>query len=117
MEEGEELVMDEGAYVVYHQANLGAPCLSFDVIPDDQGSAAERASNFPATLYGVAGSQANKMANNNILVFKMHNLHPLKKQKENEVQKKKSEEKAKDIRRKALENLTPKRQADQGNFT
>lgn len=37
IEDGEELVMDEGAYLVYHQANLGQACLSFDVIPDDLG--------------------------------------------------------------------------------
>ena len=32
--EGEELGYDSGAYIVYHQASLGPPCLSFDVIPE-----------------------------------------------------------------------------------
>ena len=29
--------MDEQAYIVYHQASLGPPCLSFDIIPDELG--------------------------------------------------------------------------------
>ena len=34
LEEGEELEIDEQAYVVYHQASLGPPCLSFDLLPE-----------------------------------------------------------------------------------
>ena len=36
LEEGEELGYDSGAYIVYHQASLGPPCLSFDMIPEVQ---------------------------------------------------------------------------------
>lgn len=53
----EELVCDESAYVMLHQAHTGAPCLSFDVIADDLG--AERTA-FPMTAYMVAGTQAAK---------------------------------------------------------
>ena len=30
------------------------------------------------TIYGVAGTQASKINANSVVVFKMHNLHPLK---------------------------------------
>merc|ERR1712142_1275826 len=35
MEEGEELTFDKSAYKMYHAVTTGAPCLSFDIIPDD----------------------------------------------------------------------------------
>ena len=63
---GEELVYDDQAYIVYQQANLGSPCLSFDVIPESDG-----APDFPLQVYGVAGSQASKANHNNIIVFKV----------------------------------------------
>ena len=50
IEEGEELVMDDQAYTIYHQASLGPPCLSFDIIPDHLGN--DRADSYPLTMYG-----------------------------------------------------------------
>lgn len=55
--EGEELVCDESAYVMLHQAHTGAPCLSFDIIVDDLGN---NRSTYPMTAYIVAGTQAAK---------------------------------------------------------
>lgn len=55
--EDEELVCDESAYVMLHQAHTGAPCLSFDIIVDELGANREA---FPMTAYIVAGTQAAK---------------------------------------------------------
>lgn len=72
LEEGEELVCDESAYVMLHQASTGAPCLSFDIIPDELGQSREK---YPLTAYMVAGTQASRTHVNNLIVMKMHNLH------------------------------------------
>ncbi|EDW85694.1 uncharacterized protein Dwil_GK23014 [Drosophila willistoni] len=70
--EDEELVCDESAYVMLHQASTGAPCLSFDIIPDELGKGRE---SFPLTAYIVAGTQAARTHVNNLIVMKMSNLH------------------------------------------
>jgi len=72
LEEGEELEIDEAAYVVYHQASLGPPCLSFDMIPELCQS------DFPLSVTAVAGTQAAKVTANSIIVFRMSNLHSVK---------------------------------------
>ncbi|EFN75867.1 glutamate-rich WD repeat-containing protein 1 isoform X2 [Harpegnathos saltator] len=79
LEEGEELVVDKSAYRLLHQAQSGAPCLSFDILPDDLGNSRE---NYPITMYIVAGTQAAHAHVNNVLVMKMSNLHGIKQHSE-----------------------------------
>ncbi|XP_049290260.1 glutamate-rich WD repeat-containing protein 1 [Anopheles funestus] len=67
----EELVCDESAYVMLHQAQTGAPCLSFDIVTDPLG---EDRQQFPLTAYVVAGTQAARTHVNSVIVMKMSNL-------------------------------------------
>ncbi|XP_050298153.1 glutamate-rich WD repeat-containing protein 1 isoform X2 [Anthonomus grandis grandis] len=81
VEQGEELVCDPTAYVMYHQAQTSAPCLSFDVIPDSLG---ESRDTYPLTAYLVAGTQAPTTHVNNVIVMKLTNLHKTTKSEGNE---------------------------------
>lgn len=56
LKEDEQLVCDQSAYVMLHQAQTGAPCLSFDIVPDNLGNDRQQ---FPMTSYLVAGTQAS----------------------------------------------------------
>lgn len=77
--EDEELVCDESAYVMLHSGSTGAPCLSFDVVPDNLGNSRE---TFPLTAYMVSGTQAAGSYTNQVIVMKMANLHRTSKEKE-----------------------------------
>ena len=68
----EELVCDESAYVMLHQAQTGSPCLSFDIIKDNLGDNRE---TYPLTTYIVGGTQAQHAHTNRIIVMKLSNLH------------------------------------------
>ncbi|XP_041987597.1 glutamate-rich WD repeat-containing protein 1 [Aricia agestis] len=72
LKEDEHLVCDQSAYVMLHQAQTGAPCLSFDIVMDNLGNDRKE---FPLTSYIVAGTQASSPHLNNILIVKMSNLH------------------------------------------
>jgi len=61
---------------------LAAPCLSFDIIPDDLGNSR---ADFPHTCYLVAGTQAETSAQNNVIVMKLSNMkRTFKEQKQTE---------------------------------
>ncbi|KAJ8949993.1 hypothetical protein NQ318_002403 [Aromia moschata] len=81
LEEGEELMCDQTAYIMYHQAQTNAPCLSFDIIKDHLGDNRE---TFPLTAYIVAGTQAPQAHVNNIIVMKLSNLHKTNQQNDDE---------------------------------
>lgn len=72
LQEGEELICDQSAYVMLHQAQSGAPCLSFDIVKDKLG---DNRDQYPLTTYIVAGTQAARTHANNVIVMKMSNLH------------------------------------------
>ncbi|XP_018578149.1 glutamate-rich WD repeat-containing protein 1 [Anoplophora glabripennis] len=79
LEEGEELVCDPTTYIMYHQAQTSAPCLSFDIIRDSLGDNRE---TFPLTAYTVAGTQAAQSHVNHIIVMKLSNLYKTSKDDE-----------------------------------
>ncbi|XP_069701491.1 glutamate-rich WD repeat-containing protein 1 [Periplaneta americana] len=76
LKENEELVCDESAYIMYHEANAGSPCLSFDIVHDTLG---EKRETHPMCAYIVAGTQSARTHTNNILVMKMSNMHKTQK--------------------------------------
>uniref|UniRef100_A0A3B4ADL6 Glutamate-rich WD repeat-containing protein 1 n=1 Tax=Periophthalmus magnuspinnatus TaxID=409849 RepID=A0A3B4ADL6_9GOBI len=69
---GEELEMDRSAYRMYHECQTGAPCLSFDVLRDNDGDGREQ---YPLSMLLCAGTQADSAIANRLLVMRMHNLH------------------------------------------
>lgn len=78
LQDDEELVCDESAYIMLHSASTGAPCLSFDIIKDQLGVR----ESFPMSLSLVCGTQASASHVNNVIVMKMSNLHRTSKEKE-----------------------------------
>ncbi|KAL6905687.1 hypothetical protein ACP4OV_003288 [Aristida adscensionis] len=77
LEDGEELQFDPEAYNYLRAFNIGWPCLSFDVVRDQLGLIR---SEFPHTLYGVAGTQADKAPLNYIGIFKLSNINGKKRE-------------------------------------
>lgn len=71
LEEGEELQFDPSAYNYLRGFGIGWPCLSFDIIRDSLGLVR---SEFPHTLYGIAGTQAEQASWNYIGIFKVSNI-------------------------------------------
>ncbi|MQM12658.1 hypothetical protein Taro_045576 [Colocasia esculenta] len=71
LEEGEELQCDLSVYNYLRAFDIGWPCLSFDIIRDSLGLIR---TEFPHTVYGIAGTQAEKASWNYIGVFKLSNI-------------------------------------------
>ncbi|KAL5519250.1 RRB1 [Sanghuangporus vaninii] len=68
----EVLEPDDSVYEIRHSMNVNWPCLSFDVLRDNLGDERQR---YPATVYIVAGTQADSAKNNELSVYKMSSLH------------------------------------------
>ncbi|XP_065854316.1 protein HEAT STRESS TOLERANT DWD 1 [Euphorbia lathyris] len=71
LEDGEELECDPSAYNSLHAFHLGWPCLSFDIVRDSLGLLR---TEFPHTVYCVAGTQAENASRNSIGIFKVSNV-------------------------------------------
>ena len=70
---GESLSPDSSAYQMLHTLTTTWPCLSFDIIRDSLG---DNRKSYPATIYAVAGTQAEsrKPKDNQMLVMKLSGL-------------------------------------------
>ena len=53
------------------QAQTGAPCLSFDILPDSLG---DNRTTYPMTAYLVSGTQAELGKQNYVILMKMSQL-------------------------------------------
>lgn len=75
---GESLAPDTSAYEMLHTLSTTWPCLSFDILPDELGSARK---TYPATIYAVAGTQADskRSRDNELMVMKLSGLSRMEK--------------------------------------
>ncbi|KFY61520.1 hypothetical protein V496_04980 [Pseudogymnoascus sp. VKM F-4515 (FW-2607)] len=73
LEPGQTLSPDLSTYEMLHALSTPWPCLSFDIIKDNLG---DNRTSFPATMYAVAGTQADakREKENQIMVMKFSGL-------------------------------------------
>lgn len=73
LQKGESLSPDSSAYEMLHSLSTTWPCLSFDIVKDQLG---DNRKTFPATIYAVAGTQAEgrKSKDNELMVMKLSGL-------------------------------------------
>ena len=73
LQTGESLSPDLSTYEMLHTMSTTWPCLSFDIIKDSLGS---NRKTYPATIYAVAGTQAEsrRSKENELLVMKLSGL-------------------------------------------
>ncbi|KAI0876644.1 WD domain-containing protein [Hypoxylon argillaceum] len=74
LEQGQHLAPDLGTYEMLHNLSTPWPCLSFDIVRDGLGDKREKA--YPATMYTVAGTQAEsgREKENQLMVMKLSGL-------------------------------------------
>lgn len=78
---GESLSPDMSTYEMLHTLSTTWPCLSFDIVRDSLG---ENRKAYPATLYAVAGTQAEsrKPNDNELMVMKLSGLSRMDRERE-----------------------------------
>ncbi|KAF8570489.1 hypothetical protein P879_02494 [Paragonimus westermani] len=75
--EDEQLVMDKSSYRMYYEFQVESASLSFDILLDNLGSDREvEVNGQPATACLVAGTQAPRDVNNNLVVVRLTNMRP-----------------------------------------
>jgi ribosome assembly protein RRB1 len=74
LEQGQHLAPDLGTYEMLHNLSTPWPCLSFDIVRDGLGDKREKV--YPATMYTVAGTQADSShaKENQLMVMKFSGL-------------------------------------------
>lgn len=78
-----EIDFDTSAYIIYNRLEMTYPCLSFDIVTDDNGADAERVTKFPLSMYLIAGAQTPpSIETNYIYVMKVDNVKALKQEDE-----------------------------------
>ncbi|KAI2638321.1 WD domain-containing protein [Xylaria nigripes] len=84
LEQGQHLAPDLGTYEMLHSLSTPWPCLSFDIVRDGLGDKREKV--YPATMYTVAGTQAEsgRAKENQLLVMKFSGLSRQQKTEESD---------------------------------
>ncbi|CAI7662144.1 unnamed protein product [Penicillium manginii] len=80
---GETLSPDPSTYDMLHTLSTPWPCLSFDIVRDSLG---DNRKTFPATVYAVAGTQAEggRAKDNELMVLKMSSLSKMERDNQDE---------------------------------
>lgn len=83
LEPGQTLAPDLSTYEMLHNLSTSWPCLSFDIVRDSLG---DNRKAYPATMYTVAGTQADssRSQENQLMVNKMSGLSKMGRQDDDE---------------------------------
>ena len=72
----DDLVVDESAYVLLCKSKTNYPCMSFDIIHDNDGEGEDRSSKFPISLSMIGGTYSGKRNADSLIVMKFSKLYP-----------------------------------------
>lgn len=83
LEPGQTLAPDPTTYEMLHSLSTPWPCLSFDIVKDSLG---DNRKAYPATMYTVAGTQADsgKASDNQLMVMKFSGLSRMDRDQDDE---------------------------------
>jgi ribosome assembly protein RRB1 len=95
LEAGQKLEPDRSTYEMFHELGTTWPCLSFDFLRDGLG---DERKTYPATVYAVAGTQAEaaRARENEVMVMKMSGLSRMERDLEEDSDEDDSEDEQED---------------------